>query len=1215
MRAAAGQLRDRVHVGDRVRGAQRPRPHQLALVDVDGDHARARGGRDHHGGEPDAAAAVHGHPLARAHARVHVQRRPRRHEPAAERGRLDVAQSLRHAHEVQVRARQRDVLRERAPGREPGLEVALADLRLAEPARLARAAAAAERHGHAVADRPAAHLGPDLGDDAAQLVARHVRQRDRRVVAHPAVPVAAAHAGGPHRDDDAVGRRHRVGHGLDRERLLERVHHGGAHAPYCRCRGPVEPAARRAAPRSGITCGTGSWIAGRRSTRSRRSRPPTRRGGRQAIGPCPDGPTDPQAAIDELFDAILPRGQRADHPRFFARDRQPEQPGERARRPDRHRAQRVRGELDGRCRGVRARARGASTGCATGWGCRRAPRACSSAAARSARSPRSPPRRRRATPDRGARPATSPSTRTPPSSARGACSASTRRTCASLSADAEHRLSADAVAAASRIDRERGLDSVLRRSPRPARPAPAPSTRSPSSRTCASARACGCTSTAPTARPRGWSRPDLVSGIERADSLVLDPHKWLFQPYEIGCVLVREPGLLERAFALDGAYLRDTGGGSVEFRNRSPQLTPRLARAEAVAEADRLRPRRLQGRDRPRDRARRARRGDAARTPRVGDRHARQPRDRLLPARGRRRRRNGRDGARGRRRRLCRTQHDRARRPHRRAAVHDQSAHHRRGHRAHDRAPRAPRAAETSQHPRIAAALSDLRPSPRDHGRGSKGDGHDVNGRRACAALGAALGTVALYAAPAASADDTVPSTTTARTARRPATRPSRMRSTRPRPGTPSPSAPAVTSRATAPPTRTRLTVDKSLTLKGAGADLVTISPRRYDGNDGVIAEDPQSIRYPRGNIITAVGTPAMPVTVDISGVTVDGNGVAAKAGVVFLDAQGSLRRSRVTDVVTSESPGALRPARRLPLLVPGVRRRAGHHGADRPDRRRTPHADDRQHAHRRVQPDRRADRRGDQLRFPVTPSGLDLHGVITASQIVGRTLCWDAHVDGDCGGPNPPGNPDPKPIADGPLFGQDGIRLAAGARGTISGSIVTQNLVQGTGAPVRNSTTNNANLRQAAGIRLVGANASDSSVTRTNIVDNAYGVLNAAADGSARRGEPVHGREQLVGPVLPRGQQPLQRRAAGEHAAGQHGPRRLADVQSALPGERGQRRRRRPTARRRSTSCRSAAGRRATRTRVSSPSCRHRSRSATPHRRSPCGPRARSTAAARRSS
>jgi aromatic-L-amino-acid/L-tryptophan decarboxylase len=67
--------------------------------------------------------------------------------------------------------------------------------------------------------------------------------------------------------------------------------------------------------------------------------------------------------------------------------------------------------------------------------------------------------------------------------------------------------------------------------------------------------------------------PELLAGLERADSLVLDPHKWLFQPYEIGVVLMREPGLLARAFTLDGAYLRDTGDGVVEFRERSLQLT------------------------------------------------------------------------------------------------------------------------------------------------------------------------------------------------------------------------------------------------------------------------------------------------------------------------------------------------------------------------------------------------------------------------------------------------------------------------------------------------------------------------------------------------------------------------------------------------------------------------------------------------------------------
>jgi glutamate/tyrosine decarboxylase-like PLP-dependent enzyme len=66
---------------------------------------------------------------------------------------------------------------------------------------------------------------------------------------------------------------------------------------------------------------------------------------------------------------------------------------------------------------------------------------------------------------------------------------------------------------------------------------------------------------------------DALRGLDRADSLVLDPHKWLFQPYEIGCALVRDPGLLERTFSLDGAYLRDVTGGEVNFRDRSLQLT------------------------------------------------------------------------------------------------------------------------------------------------------------------------------------------------------------------------------------------------------------------------------------------------------------------------------------------------------------------------------------------------------------------------------------------------------------------------------------------------------------------------------------------------------------------------------------------------------------------------------------------------------------------
>lgn len=71
----------------------------------------------------------------------------------------------------------------------------------------------------------------------------------------------------------------------------------------------------------------------------------------------------------------------------------------------------------------------------------------------------------------------------------------------------------------------------------------------------------------------------FLSGLERADSLVLDPHKWLFQPYDVGCTLVSRPGALERAFSTNPEYLKDVSGaapaGEVDFRNRSFELTRR----------------------------------------------------------------------------------------------------------------------------------------------------------------------------------------------------------------------------------------------------------------------------------------------------------------------------------------------------------------------------------------------------------------------------------------------------------------------------------------------------------------------------------------------------------------------------------------------------------------------------------------------------------------
>jgi aromatic-L-amino-acid decarboxylase len=42
-----------------------------------------------------------------------------------------------------------------------------------------------------------------------------------------------------------------------------------------------------------------------------------------------------------------------------------------------------------------------------------------------------------------------------------------------------------------------------------------------------------------------------LAGIARADSVTIDPHKWLFQPYELGCLLVKKDAVLRRAFRVE----------------------------------------------------------------------------------------------------------------------------------------------------------------------------------------------------------------------------------------------------------------------------------------------------------------------------------------------------------------------------------------------------------------------------------------------------------------------------------------------------------------------------------------------------------------------------------------------------------------------------------------------------------------------------------------
>ena len=73
------------------------------------------------------------------------------------------------------------------------------------------------------------------------------------------------------------------------------------------------------------------------------------------------------------------------------------------------------------------------------------------------------------------------------------------------------------------------------------------------------------------------SHAPLLRGLDRADSVAMDPHKWLFQPYDVGCTFVRRPGALLRTFAMAPEYLKDTATASGEtgFGNLGPELTRR----------------------------------------------------------------------------------------------------------------------------------------------------------------------------------------------------------------------------------------------------------------------------------------------------------------------------------------------------------------------------------------------------------------------------------------------------------------------------------------------------------------------------------------------------------------------------------------------------------------------------------------------------------------
>jgi aromatic-L-amino-acid/L-tryptophan decarboxylase len=67
----------------------------------------------------------------------------------------------------------------------------------------------------------------------------------------------------------------------------------------------------------------------------------------------------------------------------------------------------------------------------------------------------------------------------------------------------------------------------------------------------------------------------LLDGIERADSLAVDPHKWLYTAQSAGCVLLRDFGHLSRSFHADASYiwLDDAARHGIDFAMHGPQFS------------------------------------------------------------------------------------------------------------------------------------------------------------------------------------------------------------------------------------------------------------------------------------------------------------------------------------------------------------------------------------------------------------------------------------------------------------------------------------------------------------------------------------------------------------------------------------------------------------------------------------------------------------------
>ena len=124
----------------------------------------------------------------------------------------------------------------------------------------------------------------------------------------------------------------------------------------------------------------------------------------------------------------------------------------------------------------------------------------------------------------------------------------------------------------------RGGDPPSRSSPPPAPSRPAPSTRSARSPTSARSEGLWFHVDAAYGGPAAFT-DDLgpsFAGIERADSIAFDPHKWLYTPLTGGCVLVRDMQHLPDSFSVTATYTyqdKERTGRGIDGSQLGPQFS------------------------------------------------------------------------------------------------------------------------------------------------------------------------------------------------------------------------------------------------------------------------------------------------------------------------------------------------------------------------------------------------------------------------------------------------------------------------------------------------------------------------------------------------------------------------------------------------------------------------------------------------------------------